>query len=272
MFARSTKSPLHLLAAAALILFASPLGATGLSVDVIPNFVGLGAGVTTEWMGARDSVGGVVPAARMQLQGNRFIEVYGPFVDVNVLDIPNWEFGPMLSYRFGRKDVEDPVVNQLPSISGGLEAGFFGGWHYINTTGIPYRLRLGVSFLTGVTGGATGGSVTPYMSLWVPLRSDIFVGVGGGFTWSNDSFMQQRFGVTPQAAMLSGLPVYAAGSGVRQGYAWPAVIVRLSPQWFAAAGAFYQRLSGDAANSPIVTQRGDRNQWTAGIGIAYTWR
>ena len=272
MFARRTKSLTYLFAAATLILSAPPLRATGLTVDVVPNFVGLGAGVTTEWMGARDSVGGVVPAARMQLQGNRFIEVYGPFVDVNVLDIPNWEFGPMLSYRFGREDVEDPVVNQLPSISGGLEAGFFGGWHYVNTTGIPWRLRLGVSFLTAVSGGTTGANVTPYMSVWVPLRSDIFFGIGGGFTWSNDSFMQQRFGVTPEAATLSGLPVYTASSGVRQAYAWPAVIVRLSPQWFAGAGAFYQRLTGDAANSPIVTQRGDRNQWTAGIGIAYTWR
>jgi outer membrane scaffolding protein for murein synthesis (MipA/OmpV family) len=40
--------------------------------------------------------------------------------------------------------------------------------------------------------------------------------------------MQQRFGVTPAASAASGLPVYSANSGVRQVYAWPAVIVRLS--------------------------------------------
>ncbi len=99
----------------------------------------------------------------------------------------------------------------------------------------------------------------------------MFVGVGTGFTWSSDSFMRQRFGVTPEAAAVSGLPVYTAGAGVRQFYAWPAVVVRLSPSWFAGAGAFYQRLTGDAADSPIVTQRGDPNQWTVGGGIAYTW-
>lgn len=264
--------PLAPLLAAAFILVPLPLRAAGLTVDVIPNFVGIGAGVTTQWMGSSDYVPGVVPAARWQFQGNRFAELYGPFVDVNVLDVPNWEFGPMLSYRFGRKGVDDPVIRELPEISGGVEAGVFGGWHYVNDTGIPWRLRVGVSALTGVSGGTTGGHITPYASLWIPLRDSVFLGVGGGFTWSSDSFMQQRFGVTSEAAALTGLPAYTASSGVRQVYAWPAVIVRLSPQWFAAAGAFYQRLTGDAANSPIVTQRGDRNQWTAGIGIGYAWR
>ena len=136
----------------------------------------------------------------MQLENNRFVEVYGPIVDMNVLDSPNWEFGPMASYRFGRSDVEDPVVNLLPPIDGGLEAGVFAGWHYIRTEGIPYRVRLGVSVTTAISGGATGGHVTPYASLWVPLSPRLFVGVGGGFTWSSESFMQQRFGVSPEAA------------------------------------------------------------------------
>jgi hypothetical protein len=51
----------------------------------------------------------------------------------------------MVSFRFGRKEVEDPVVNLLPPIDGGFEAGVFAGWHHIRTSGIPYRLRLGVS-------------------------------------------------------------------------------------------------------------------------------
>jgi outer membrane protein len=268
----AVRRTLDVLVAFAALAATPPLAAAGLMVDVVPNFFGLGVGSTTEWMGSADQVVGVVPAARVQLGKHRFAELYGPFGDVNVLDIPNWEFGPMLSYRFGRKDVEDPVVNSLPPIDGGLEAGVFGGYHHVNAEGIPWRLRVGVSATTAISGGATGGQVTPYASFWMPLSSTVFVGVGTGFTWSSDSFMRQRFDVTPGAAAVSGLPVYAAGAGVRQFYAWPAVVVRLRPRWFAGAGAFYQRLTGDAADSPIVTQRGDRNQWTLGGGIAYTWR
>jgi outer membrane protein len=147
----------------------------------------------------------------------------------------------------------------------------FGGLHYVSNAGIPWRLRVGVSLLTGVGGDTTGSNITPYASLWMPLSETVFLGIGGGFTWSSGSFMQQRFGVTSADAALTGLPEYTPSAGVRQAYAWPAIIVRLNRQWFAATGVFYQRLTGDAANSPIVTQRGDRNQWTAGGGIGYAW-
>jgi len=104
------------LVAFAALAFTPPLAASGLMVDIVPNFVGLGVGSTTDWMGSADHVVGLVPAARVQLGGNRFAELYGPIGDVNVLDIPNWEFGPMLSFRFGRKDVKDPVVNTLDAL------------------------------------------------------------------------------------------------------------------------------------------------------------
>ena len=252
-------------------LFTGAAQAGGIQVDVIPNFVGAGLGVTTEWMGAKDKVAGLVPGGRAALEKNRFIEVYGPMADMNVLDSPSWELGPFVSYRFGRSDVKDPVVNLLPPIDGGLEAGVFAGWHRVNVEGIPYRVRLGVSLTTAVSGGATGGHVTPYASLWLPLSRTLFVGVGAGLTWSSERFMQQRFGVSPEASAASGLPAYDARAGVRQYYAWPAVLIRMNKNWYAGAGGFWQRITGDGADSPIITQRGDRDQISAGIGVGYSW-
>jgi outer membrane protein len=52
---------------------------------------------------------------------------------------------------------------------------------------------------------------------------------------------------------------------------WPAVIYRVTKEWYAGAGVFYQRITGDGASSPIVTERGDANQLTAGIGVGYSW-
>ena len=245
--------------------------ANGIQVDVIPNFIGAGLGVTTEWMGAKDKVAGIVPGGRVALDNNRFIEVYGPIADMNLLDSPNWELGPMVSFRFGRSDVQDPVVNALPPIDGGLEAGVFVGWRYLRTEGIPYRVRLGVSLTTAVSGGASGGHVTPYASLWMPLSPTLFVGLGGGLTWSSASFMQQRFGISPEASAASGLPAYSARAGVRQYYVWPALLFKVSKQWFAGAGAFWQRITGDGADSPIVSERGERDQLSAGIGLGYSW-
>lgn len=254
-----------------LAMFAGAAHAGGIQVDVIPNFVGAGLGVSTEWMGSRDKVAGIVPGGRVQLENNRFVEVYGPIADMNLVGSPNWEFGPMVSYRFGRSDVKDPVVNLLPPIDGGLEAGVFAGWHFVNLEGIPYRVRLGVSLTTAVSGGAAGGHVTPYGSVWIPLSPAVFFGLGGGFTWSSGSFMQQRFGVSAEASAASGLPAYDASAGVRQYYLWPALLFRVSKEWYAGAGAFWQRITGDGADSPIITQRGERDQVSAGIGIGYSW-
>jgi len=254
-----------------LAAFAGGAHASGIQVDVIPNFIGAGLGVTTEWLGAKDKAWGIVPGGRTALENNRFVEVYGPMADMNLLNSPNWEFGPFVSYRFGRTEVKDPVINLLPPIEGGLEAGAFAGWHLVNVEGIPYRIRLGVSVTTAVSGGASGGHVTPYASLWVPLSSSVFVGFGGGFTWSSESFMQQRFGVSPEASMASGLPAYSASSGVRQYYVWPAVLIRLNENWYGGAGGFWQRITGDGADSPIITQRGDRDQISAGVGLGYSW-
>ena len=37
----------------------TPLAAAGLTIDVVPDFVGLGVGSATQWMGAKDRVIGV---------------------------------------------------------------------------------------------------------------------------------------------------------------------------------------------------------------------
>ena len=131
---------------------------------------------------------------------------------------------------------------------------------------------VGVSALAGVSGGATGSHVTPYASFWMPLSRSVLVGLGVGLTWSSGSFMHQRFGVTPADSEVSGLPVYTASAGLRKVYTWPAVVWRFHPRWFGCVGALYQGLTGDAANSPIVTERWKPNQWTVGGGVAYAFR
>ncbi len=46
---------------------------------------------------------------------------------------------------------------------------------------------------------------------------------------------------------------------------------QLSPQWAAYTYMEYQRLVGDAANSPLVTLRGSRDQIQVGTGVTYSF-
>ena len=70
---------------------------------------------------------------------------------------------------------------------------------------------------------------------------------------------------------MSGLPVFEArgglrsyGAGAQARYAW-------TPQWGTHLFVEYERLAGDAGNSPLVTQRGSRNQTQVGLGVTYSF-
>lgn len=83
--------------------------------------------------------------------------------------------------------------------------------------------------------------------------------------------MDEYFGVTPSDSLASGLPIYVPGSGVRDGRGWALALFHLSPQWHLGAGVMYSRLLGDAADSPIVSAEGAKDQWIYGAGALYAW-
>jgi len=48
-------------------------------------------------------------------------------------------------------------------------------------------------------------------------------------------------------------------------------IFSFSENWHLSGGVVYTRLLGDAADSPVVDDRGSKDQIFAGLGIAYAW-
>ncbi len=79
------------------------------------------------------------------------------------------------------------------------------------------------------------------------------------------------FSIDAAQSAASGLPVYQAsgglysyGAGTQARYFW-------TPQWSALAFVEYERLAADAANSPLVTERGSPNQVTVGLGVTYSF-
>ena len=42
--------------------------------------------------------------------------------------------------------------------------------------------------------------------------------------------------------------------------------------WSLVTAVGYTRLTGDAANSPIVSYAGNRNQWLTALGVSYAFK
>ncbi len=135
------------------------------------------------------------------------------------------------------------------------------------------RIRVGVRAwaLWDVTdshgGWTTGASVFGSYPVLKPLT----LGGGVGTTYGSGSYMSTQFSVTPADALASGLPVYQADAALRDARAWLLALLHLSKSWSVGGGVIYSRLADEAARSPIVSDRGSRDQFVYGIGAMYLW-
>lgn len=103
----------------------------------------------------------------------------------------------------------------------------------------------------------------------------------GGETWvfsvgprlriADRNYMNAYYGVTAAEAARTGLPAYRAGGGIHAVGAMTGLRYQLSPAVGVHGYAGYDRLVGDAAQSPVVRAFGSRDQFSAGLGLSYSF-
>ncbi len=265
--------PRRLLAGLLLLALLLPrMGAAQPSLNaLLPNFVGVGVGLSSEYKGSDSTEWGAAPAARIALGGERFVSLTGPAAELNLLDSSWLQAGPVGIYRHGRSDAEDAVVRAIGDRDATVELGGRIGVSWLKTDGpVPFRLRAGIALTGDVTGQYGGVQVLPSASLWVPLSPDVFVGTGVFARIGSAAHNRYFYGVPAEGAAASGLPAFSPKGGLTSAGAWPVVVWRVTPRWAVAGGFLYMRLADEVADSPIV-QRGSRDQWAGGLAVAYTW-
>ena len=236
------------------------------------NYVGLGTGFVPDYSGSDDYTGGVAPMFRYGFGGQRYVELLGNYASVNILDNDNWRFGPAVQYRFGRdNDVEDNVVDNLPDIDDSVEVGAFLTYTKILNNNPRNRFAVGVDVLQDVSDGHEGLVGTASVRYWDQVSKAIDLGISVGTQYGSEDFTDSFFGVSAAGAAASGLNQYDADGGIKSYRVMPMAVMHLSEDWHVGAGVRWERLVGDAADSPIVDDRGSENQFIGGIGIAYSW-
>jgi outer membrane protein len=85
------------------------------------------------------------------------------------------------------------------------------------------------------------------------------------------SYQDAYFTVTPAESIASGLPAYRAGAGVNSLGLAGFTSYKFNPQWEVTGYVRYDRLIGDAADSPITRRTGSPNQWTIGAILGYSF-
>jgi outer membrane protein len=171
-------------------------------------------------------------------------------------------FGP--DVRFVNERKEEDVGAAVGEVGLTVEAGAF-------VQVFPFEfLRLRASGRLGIGGHkALVGDLGA--DLIIRDRDTHIFSIGPRLRWGDNTYHEAYFGISPAYAATSGLPAFNPDEnfyaiGVMAGYTQ-----LLSRHWGIRAFAGYDRLRGDAADSPITRNFGSRDQFTAGAAILYTF-
>ncbi|MBB4640326.1 MipA/OmpV family protein [Rhizorhapis suberifaciens] len=206
---------------------------------------------------------------------NIFVDVF-PDSGANGWDI---ELGPVANLRLDRAGgIKDPQVKALGKLDEAFE---LGGWVGIARTGVltsAYdNLSFRISYLMDVGNAHDSYVITPSIEYGTPLSLKAYAGLSVSADYVGKGYGHTYFDVTPAGLAASGLSPYRlSGSGFKNvrvgGFVMHSLTGDLAQGGLSIGGGVsYSRLLGKYADSPIVSEAGDADQWAAAVGLSYTF-
>ena len=224
---------------------------------------GLGAQVRPDYYGADKTV--VAPLFDIDVaRGDNLFKFEAPddHLAIAVLDKDGLSIGPAANIASSRKDSD--VDAPLGKVKTTIEAGAFAQYQWGESIRLRAEVLKGIGGHKGVVGALGADKV------WRDGDRYVF-SVGPRLLVSDGRYQRAYFGVTPAAAVATGLPAYRPGGGIHGAALASGLSYQFSPRIGAFGFARYERLLGDAARSPVVREFGSRNQYSAGVGLNYSF-
>ncbi|HEX6375652.1 MAG TPA: MipA/OmpV family protein [Allosphingosinicella sp.] len=189
----------------------------------------------------------------------------------------SFELGPVVHVRLDRTGgIKDPRVRALGELDAAIELGVSVG---VKKNGLLHKydsLGFRLTWQKDVSDTHDSTILTPAIEYSSPLSTRTYAQLGLQMERVGDGYARTYFGVTGAGAVASGLPTYTPDGGWKSWRASLLVGHTLTgdlrhPGLAVFGGLAYSRLKGDFARSPIVAIAGDRDQYYALGGLAYTF-
>jgi len=225
--------------------------------------VGAGAQVRPDFIGADSSE--VAPLWRLNVaRGTDPFKFSAPDYSFGIplVSTGGFSFGPAANLASGRKnsDLDVPVGKVKTTI----EAGAFASYQLSDSLYLRAETLKGLGGHKGIV-GLIGAD-----QIWRDGDRYVF-SIGPRVLFSDSRYQRAYFGVSPAAALASGLPAFRPSGGIHGVAAASSISYQFDPRWGLFGYGRYERLVGDAAKSPIVRELGSRNQLSGGLGLSYTF-
>ena len=235
------------------------------------GFVGVGVSAAPDYEGGDDYTAAPGLFGRYNFSEGRYLALVGGAdaarsgrLVLNVVPTSGWELGPALGFRYERNDPDNERVNRMDDIDFAAEAGGFisyksGAW--FTTLGL-------MADISDTYGGYIGDLQIGYKQ---EVNSDFSLKYTASVSYADDEYMNEYFGVDSSDAASSGLPFYEADGGIKDYGLGLTANYKFSKTWGLIAGFNYYRLTGDAEDSPIVDDEGDKNQYKGTLAVSYSF-
>jgi len=225
--------------------------------------VGAGAQIVPTFPGSRDTHVTPFPDFAIARGSKEFVfEAPDEPFGFTIVHAGGIEVGPSITFQGKRRRIDTGA--SMDEVGFSLEAGgFVQFW-------LAPRVRLRVEGRRGLSGhrawvGSAGAD-------YVVRDGDKYVfSIGPRVNLSDSKYQAAYFGVNAGEALRTGLPVYRPKGGVHSVGAIAGANYALAGRWGLVGYVRYDRLVGDAADSPFIASYGSRDQTSGGVGLTYTF-
>ena len=237
--------------------------------------INIGAGMlyAPSFMGSKDYQLFAFPSLSVSY-GNLFFASMREGIGYNIINSNGWRVGPIIKYHFSRKeDGNNPfrigggkstALQGLGDVEGTLEGGGFAEYRQKSLV-YKIELRQGIGGHNGIIGDASV-NYSGTISLKGP---PIIYAFGPRTAFADSDYINAYYGINQTQSANSGLNRYHAGSGLVSYGAGGFMLMPLYPKVSISLFGGYDRLGNEAADSPLIRQRGSANQFAAGFNITY---
>ncbi|HSI42693.1 MAG TPA: MipA/OmpV family protein [Xanthobacteraceae bacterium] len=182
-----------------------------------------------------------------------------------------FEAGVVGKIDWERESGDYSALHGLDDIDYAFEVGGYAQWFPADWMRLRGEVRYGFGGFEGVVADFAADAIAN-INLW----DRMIFSAGPRMTVASSGYVDTYFGITEAESLRTiaydnFLPAYEAGGGIYSVGVGGQILKNFNNGFSGSLYVEYKYLVGDAADSPIVVQNGDRNQVTAGVSLAYTF-
>lgn len=235
--------------------------------------VGIGAApvLSPAWQGSNDVALSIFPDLRVNYRDVLFASVPDG-IGWNAVIGDGWRAGPLVKIRFGRNDDDGGspflIAGGSDALRGMGDIGVAGeaGGFVEKSFGRRQQWRVRAEVRQGF--GGHDGVVADVSASYRTRIGRTIASIGPRATLANRDFVQTYFGIDAGQSLRTGLARYDADGGLLSYGVGGTLIRPLGRRSAITLFSSLEQLGDPAADSPLVQVRGQRTQFTLGLGYS----